>query len=449
MKLKIKINSFMIINYLKMIIFLLILFLKYSGQLLFFNKENFNQKYSAILKALDYNLVKKKLRIAVYTFTISGGGRARMTTLLLNYLHKIKIFKLYLFTKYKKKNEFIIPNDTKRVLVKKNLVKKIEKYKIDIFIHQLFNIREIKQLNELQNTKVIFYLHCSIFTFIYSNINYFKKVYNEFKKSKYVINIIPYENDYLFKRWGIRSFYLDNFVTYDYDFVIPSDLSEKIILMVGRANSKNKRFNLGIEAMKFIIKEVPDSQLNIISQSKPKKLKKLIQSLNLEENVKFAPFTLSPALYFENASLHIFPTNYESFGLVLCETKIYGIPNILLGLNYVSIAKGGTIIIYDDKPESLANEAIKILKNKRYRKKLGKEARKSMKKFNNGMLLLKWVQLILSVYKGDKYFELLRNNSEKISDDEAINIINSQVKFLQMRLPKLRNITFNEFINLI
>ena len=56
----------------------------------------------------------------------------------------------------------------------------------------------------------------------------------------------------------------------------------------------------------------------------------------------------------------------------------------------------------------------------------------------------------LSVYKGDKYFELLRNNSEKkISDDKAINIINSQVKFLQMRLPNLRNITFNKFINLI
>ena len=142
-------------------------------------------------------------------------------------------------------------------------------------------------------------------------------------------------------------------------------------------------------------------------------------------------------------------SSFLYFGLVLCETKIYGIPNILLGLNYVSIAKGGTIIIYDDKPESLAKEAIKILKNKRYRKKLGKEARKSMKKFNNDILLLKWVKLILSVYKGDKYFELLRNNSEKISDDEAINIINSQVKFLQMRLPNLRNITFNKFINLI
>ena len=97
----------------------------------------------------------------------------------------------------------------------------------------------------------------------------------------------------------------------------------------------------------------------------------------------------------------------------------------------------------------MANEAIKILKNKRYRKKLGKEARESMKKFNNDILLLKWVQLILSIYKGDKYYELLRNKRKQISDDEAINIINSQLKLLHMRSPNLRNITFNKFINLI
>jgi glycosyltransferase involved in cell wall biosynthesis len=126
----------------------------------------------------------------------------------------------------------------------------------------------------------------------------------------------------------------------------------------------------------------------------------------------------------------IFPTLFESFGLVLAETKIYDFTNIILGLNYVSVSKGGKIIIYDDKPESLAEEVIKILKNKRYKKKLGKEARKSIKKFNNDILLLKCVGLILSVYKFDKYYELLRNKSEKISDNNATNIINSKVKLL-------------------
>ena len=39
---------------------------------------------------------------------------------------------------------------------------------------------------------------------------------------------------------------------------------------------------------------------------------------------------------------------------------------------------GGTIIIYDDSPKTIANEAINILKNKNYRRKLGKEAKKSI-----------------------------------------------------------------------
>ena len=431
------------------IIFLLILFIKFSGHLSFDNKENFNRKYSTILNALDYNSIKKKLRIAVYTLTISGGGRARMTSLLINYLHKLKIFKLYLFTNFKKqKNEFIIPDDTKRVFVKKNLLQKIEKYKIDIIIHQIFRISEIKQLNQLQNTKVIFYLHSSIFTFIYSNINYFKTIYNEFKKSKYVVNIVPYENDYLFKRWGIRSYHLDNFVTYDYNSVVPSDLSEKIILMVGRANNKNKRFNLGIEAMKFIIKEIPDSQLNIISIYKSKNLRELIHSLNLEEKVKYVPLTLSPELYFKNASLHFFPTNYESFGLVLCETKIYGIPNIIVGIDYVSTAKGGVININDDNPENIAKEAIKILKNDNYRKKLGKDARESMKKFQNILTSKKWVELLLSVYNGEYFYNKLKNEEKRISEKEAINILDNQIKLLNMRMPTMKNITINDIFNM-
>ena len=57
-------------------------------------------KIDILLKTLDYISIKKKLRIAVYLLNISGGGRARMTALLINYLHKIKIFKLYLFTNF-------------------------------------------------------------------------------------------------------------------------------------------------------------------------------------------------------------------------------------------------------------------------------------------------------------------------------------------------------------
>ena len=68
---------------------------------------------------LGYNdKIKKKIRIAVYTGTLYGGGRAKITTILINHLIKIKIFEVYLFTSSKKhKNEYKISNKTKRIII--------------------------------------------------------------------------------------------------------------------------------------------------------------------------------------------------------------------------------------------------------------------------------------------------------------------------------------------
>ena len=197
-----------------------------------------------------------------------------------------------------------------------------------------------------------------------------------------------------------------------------------------------------------IIKKIPDCEMIIISDIKSTDyLKKMIKNLNLENNIKLVGYTSIPEIYFKNASLHIFPTISESFGFVLSETKIYGIPSILAGLDYVSIAKGGTIIIYDDKPKTIANEAIKILNSYNYRKRLGKEARLSMKKFNNDLLLKKWTKLILSIYNGDIYYQNLREQDNKISDKKALNILNNQIKLLKLRESKFKNITIKNIIN--
>lgn len=120
---------------------------------------------------------------------------------------------------------------------------------------------------------------------------------------------------------------------------------------------------------------------------------------------------------------------------------MYGIPNILLGLDYTSISKGGTFIIYDETPESFAKVVIKILKNEIYRYKLGKKARNSMKQFNNDMLLIKWIKLIFSIYNGDNFFNELRKQDKILSQKKVFNIINRQVKLLKKRIPIFNNIT--------
>ena len=135
--------------------------------------------------------------------------------------------------------------------------------------------------------------------------------------------------------------------------------------------------------------------------------------------------------------------------MVLAETKIYGIPNILLGLDYVSVSNGGTIIIYDDIPTKIAKESIKILQNYRYRKKLGKEARNSMKKFDNRLLKIRWIKLILSIYKGDNYYENFRKNNNKLSVENSLYLLNNQIKLLQRRSKKYKTINIKKLENII
>jgi glycosyltransferase involved in cell wall biosynthesis len=395
-----------------------------------------------------------KINIAIYYNSIKNGGIERLIALLLYYLSSIDIFNTFLLTRqHKEKNEYSIPKKTQRIMVnhrrRNDIIKILKREKIDILIYHFYDELEIKTLNNLKNTKTIYYNHSCALIWIYAQFYYFyRTLYSAYKQSKYVISLVPFENDYLFKKWGINSILMNNFISYEYNSVIPSDLSSKTILMIGRGSDRLKRFELGVESMKYIIKEIQDIKMKIISDFfLIEHLKQLVNKLNLDNCVEFVGYTSVPEIFFNNASLHIFPSICESFGLVLSETKIFGIPNIVVGLDYISIVKGGTIILYDDKSESIAKEAIKILKDDNYRKKLGREARKSMKKFKNELLLKKWIKLILSIYNGDSYYLNLRKEDEKISENESLIILKKQVELLKMRMPNFANITVKNIEN--
>ena len=306
---------------------------------------------------------------------------------------------------------------------------------------------EISKLNDLKNIKIIFYQHQSLFYWIYTNYTYFKSLYNTYKNSKYIISLINLEVYYIFPKWGIKSILMNNFITYEYERVIPSNLFSKIILMIGRADNRFKRFELGIRSMEYIIHEIKECEMKIISNNTNiDYLTRLVQYISLEKHVNFYGYTPLPDIYYKNASLHIFPSIAESFGLVLSESKIYGIPNILLGLNYISLSNKGTIIIYDETPESIAKESIKILLSYNLRSNIGKEAQANLKKYDNKLLLKKWIKLILSIHYKNNFYEEIIKLDKKISEKDAINILKTQIKYLQ-KVKILNNININNLLN--
>ena len=328
------------------------------------------------------------------------------------------------------------------------MIHEIKKNKIEILIYQLSFSNEIKILNNLNNVKILFYQHLGIFDWIYGNYSIFKSLYGEYINSKYVVNIIPFENDYLFKKWGINSILMNNFITYNFNKIIPSNLFSNRIIMIGRGDAKKKRFIMGILAVEYLVQEIPNCELIIISDLKGTfKIQYLMNNINLENNIIFKGYSSNPEIFFKNVSLNMFPSISEAFPLVICETKIYGIPNVLLGLDYTTISDGGTVIIYDETPESLAKSSLDILKSYQLRNSLGIKARNSMKNYNNDLLIKKWIKLILSIYNGEYYYEKIKKNNGEMSELKSLQIIKNQIILLEKRISIFKNININDIEN--
>ena len=67
--------------------------------------------------------MKKNITIGIVADSIENGGVERQTSLLLNFFHKVDLFKLYLFTrKSPSRNEYRIYNDIHRICFKNNLI---------------------------------------------------------------------------------------------------------------------------------------------------------------------------------------------------------------------------------------------------------------------------------------------------------------------------------------
>ena len=177
-------------------------------------------------------------------------------------------------------------------------IKIINKNKIDILIYELDDVEEINKLNNYTNTNIIFYQHSSSFDWLYGNYTIYKTIYENFYNSKYIVSIVPFDTDYLFNKWGLNTILMNNFMTHEFNYVLSSDLSTKNVLLIGRGNAKKKRFYIGIEAFDYISKEIPNCELNIISNlTGIERLERLVNNLNLETNIKFNGYSFLPDIY--------------------------------------------------------------------------------------------------------------------------------------------------------
>ena len=210
--------------------------------------------------------------------------------------------------------------------------------------------------------------------------------------------------------------------------------------MLGRSD-KFKRYEIGIYAMKNIIEKEPEAKLYIVgigNNTYDNYLKKLTDKLGLTKNIIFKKLTNNPLQYYKNSSIFLLTSIFEGCPMTLSESKLYGLPSIVVGMSYLSSAKNGVININDDDPKIIANEIINLLNKKEYRELEGKKARQSINDFQNEEIYKRWIEIFIAVKQGEKIIKSYINKYDKYNKDKDL-------KENQILYKKIFNKNLTEF----
>lgn len=392
--------------------------------------------------------------IAFIYHRLFDGGIEKMISNL-SFIFYNEGYKIIIFTDSdENQNDYAIPNDTIRVKIPDNNIDKfktfkenIEKYDIDVVLYNKWLSREItidalmiKQLN----TKFITIIHGNYLVFNYLNIPQFFYYGNTLKLSDYVITLSNKDKNF-YESLGINNvYYIPNPSNYNNEQV--SNLDTKNIVWLARFEINIKRPHLAIKAFSKVVEKIPDAQLFIIgtgSDSDIEFINKNIKFFKVENNCHLVGFDLETKKYFLNSSIHLVTSVSEGFSMVILESKSYGVPTVMFDLPYLEVVKDnkGVLKAEEGDIDGLAELMITILENEEYRKKLGKEAKDSLKKFNNDNILKLWKNLFNDIYQNNETTS--KELEENTITYELMNVIKEYDNMNKYLLDKIFNYHFS------
>jgi glycosyltransferase involved in cell wall biosynthesis len=281
--------------------------------------------------------------------------------------------------------------DTSRIV--KGLFRELLKIKVDVFHthHYSSFIPEITIIAAKIRSKPVFLtLHTA-----FNEQDGFKGVlekiyYIMFQPTLYFYNNVFYVSNYLKDKYlGDNS----KKVAVHNDFLTPPKIKVKrknnTLFFIGRL-AHQKGIDIIIRAIQTVRKEIPHVQFEIYGKGEEKyknKLMSLVKKLNLENNVSFCGPVYGNEKWkkYYSSTIQIIPSREEGFGNVVIEGMLCNTPIIVSNDGALPEVSAGYALIFDiNKPKDLARKIIKLLKDKKLRNNMSKDANKYANKFITG-----------------------------------------------------------------
>ena len=182
-----------------------------------------------------------------------------------------------------------------------------------------------------------------------------------------------------------------------------TDYNNKFILNIGRLTSDKQQIKL-LKIWENIVKENKNGnwQMKIVGCGEERqKLWSYIKKNNLENTVRIYDPIKNVNQLFLSSSIFAFTSRHEGFGMVLLEAMSFGVPCISFdcpsGPRDIVDDNVNGYLIENMNSEMYKEKLVKLMKDKKLRKKFGENAYIKANNWDNQKILNKWDELITGV----------------------------------------------------
>ncbi len=206
------------------------------------------------------------------------------------------------------------------------------------------------------------------------------------------------EADKLKRLTGCNSLYIPN-SQYSFPKLISNGESKRVVSMA--RFSPPKKLEDIIPYWRMIEDKHPDWELHLFGEGPDEpKMRTAISENNLK-TVFIHPFTTHVEEEMAKASIYVFPSMFEGFGLVLLEAMSAGVPCVSYDCPYgpgeiIRNGEDGILSEYNN-PKVFMENVLYLIEHDDIRKEMGKKAREnSLKSFNIDAIMAQWMKIFNS-----------------------------------------------------